>query len=502
MINDLYKLCFQNYCASLIYVVIKIEQLKLRRSLPGVKGGGQIQPSEQPSPQHLTVTLKCNIFYLILVKSIRQTKQTHLENVHKNIINILPISFLKLRGAGAENNHKQSDPWSTRQQRHLSYISEHSTDIRHIAGKHNITADYLSRSPISDTCNQVSMGLDLQALAAAQSTCQDTQCYRTAITGMTVADVPVHEGGPSLLCDTSSSKPRPIVPPGYRRHVFDLLHGLSHPSSRASKQLICSRYVWHGMKKDITHWCNECSSCQASKIQRHYRAPVEAIPVPPRRFTHVQVDIVGPFPTSRGYTYLLTILDRTTRWPEAVPLQDITAASCARAFMTGWVARFGVPLQMTFDRGRQFISSLWSEMARSLGTQLHRTTSYHPQANGMVERFHRSLKASLRARLHDGNWIDELPWVLLGLRTATKEDLQTSPAEMVFGDSPLLSGEFASSGKTPFFPSFTQTSTTSPQHHRVDTPTPLATLARSKYVFVRVVPNIYHCRDPIKAPSK
>ena len=239
--------------------------------------------------------------------------------------------------------HKQSDPWSTRQQRHLSYISEHSTDIRHIAGKHNIIADYLSRSPISDTCNQVSMGLDLQALAAAQSTCQDTQSYRTAITGMTVADVPVHEGGPSLLCDTSSSKPRPIVPPGYRRHVFDLLHGLSHPSSRASKELICSRYVWHGMKKDITHWCNECLSCQASKIQRHYRAPVEAIPVPPRRFTHVHVVIVGPLPTSRGYTYLLTILDRTTRWPEAVPLQDITAASCARAFMTGWVARFGVP---------------------------------------------------------------------------------------------------------------------------------------------------------------
>ena len=92
--------------------------------------------------------------------------------------------------------------------------------------------------------------------------------------------------------------------------------------------------------------------------------------------------------------------------------------------------------------------------------------------NKRQERFHRSLKASLRARLHDGNWIDELPWVLLGLRTATKEDLQTSPAEMVFGDSPLLPGEFASSGKTPFFPSFTQTSTTSPQktfeqHHMI-----------------------------------
>ena len=81
------------------------------------------------------------------------------------------------------------------------------------------------------------------------------------------------------------------------------------------------------MKKYITRWCSKCIYCQVSKIQRHYRAPVKAIPVPPRRFTHVHVDIVGPLPTSRGYSYLLAILDRTTRWPEAGLLQDITAAS-------------------------------------------------------------------------------------------------------------------------------------------------------------------------------
>ena len=99
-------------------------------------------------------------------------------------------------------------------------------------------ADSLSCSPSSDTCNQVDMGLDPQALAAAQATCEDTQSYRTAITVEGG-----HEGGPSILCDTSSSKPRPIVPPGYRRHVFDLLQGLSHTSYRTSKDLICSRYV-------------------------------------------------------------------------------------------------------------------------------------------------------------------------------------------------------------------------------------------------------------------
>ena len=101
--------------------------------------------------------------------------------------------------------HKQSDPWSTRQQRHLSYISEHSTDIRHIAGKHNIIADYLSRYPISDTCNQVSMGLDLQALAAAQSTCQDT-CqlgprYQGQLTRMAE---PIPPSGQSSSCSLTT----------------------------------------------------------------------------------------------------------------------------------------------------------------------------------------------------------------------------------------------------------------------------------------------------------
>ena len=72
-------------------------------------------------------------------------------------------------------------------------------------------------------------------------------------------------------------------------------------------------------------------------------------------------------------------------------------------------------------------------MAENLGVKLHRTTAYHPQANGLVERFHRSMKAALRASLTDSNWLDKLPWVMLGLRTAPKEDLRSSSAELVFG---------------------------------------------------------------------
>ena len=125
---------------------------------------------------------------------------------------------------------------------------------------------------------------------------------------------------------------------------------------------------------------------------------------------------MGPLPPSSGFTHLLTIMDRTTRWPEAIPLRDTTTTECARALISTWIARFGVPLDMTSDRGPQFTSAMWSTIASQLGIQLHRTTAYHPQANGLVERFHRTLNASLKARLSSPNWVDELPWVLLGIR--------------------------------------------------------------------------------------
>ena len=114
----------------------------------------------------------------------------------------------------------------------------------------------------------------------------------------------------------------------------------------------------------------------------------------------------------------------------------------ANAYVHNWVARFGVPDQMTSDRGAQFVSELWTAMSELLGTQLNPTTAYHPQANGLIERLHRTMKAALKARLNSPNWIDELPWVLLGLRTTPKEDLNASPADLVYGGPLTVPGDF------------------------------------------------------------
>jgi hypothetical protein len=125
-----------------------------------------------------------------------------------------------------------------------------------------------------------------------------------------------------------------------------------------------------------------------------------------------------------------------------VPLTGVTAEKCADAFVETWVARYGVPRVVTTDRGSQFTSAAWACMAKAVGFQHMTTFAYHPQANGLVERFHRQLKAALCARLCGTAWANHLAWVMLGLRAAPKEDSNVSAAEVIFGRKLVLPGEF------------------------------------------------------------
>ncbi|KAK3729788.1 hypothetical protein RRG08_022101 [Elysia crispata] len=120
---------------------------------------------------------------------------------------------------------------------------------------------------------------------------------------------------------------------------------------------------------------------------------------------------------------------------KAIQLRDITTPECVHALVTGWIARFGVTGDISLERGSQFTSSLWSEIAARLGVKLHYTTLIILRQMGGS--FHRTLKTALKAPLTGRNWVEELPSVLLGLRTTPKEDLGYSSAELVYGE-PLM----------------------------------------------------------------
>lgn len=127
-------------------------------------------------------------------------------------------------------------------------------------------------------------------------------------------------------------------------------------------------------------------------------------------------------------------------------MEDMTADTVARTFYTHWIARFGAPARITTDQGRQFESHLFRALADWLDAKKIRTTPYHPCANGLIERQHRTLKAALKCH-EDTNWLDKLPTVLLGMRTSFKDGLNATSAELVYGTSLRLPGEFVTDNK-------------------------------------------------------
>lgn len=130
---------------------------------------------------------------------------------------------------------------------------------------------------------------------------------------------------------------------------------------------------------------------------------------------------------------MLTAVDRFTRWPIAVPQVNITAETVIDAFSYGWVQHFGVPSTITTDRGAQFSSKLFTQLAKVWGIQTLMTTPYHPKANGLVERFDRRLKEALLALGSESpeDWFWRLPCVLLFIRTTLKPDVGASSSARV-----------------------------------------------------------------------
>ncbi|XP_066958572.1 uncharacterized protein [Macrobrachium rosenbergii] len=122
-------------------------------------------------------------------------------------------------------------------------------------------------------------------------------------------------------------------------------------------------------------------------------------------------------------------------------MEEATSSACAEALLSSWISQFGVPDEITTDRGPTFLSELWTTLARLMGTNHHSTSAYNPMANRMVERFHRSLKASLMARCSSENWKYQLPWVLLRLRTAPRANSDSSSGEKVYGATLVVPGE-------------------------------------------------------------
>lgn len=383
---------------------------------------------------------------------------------------------------------------SPRQLRHLSFISQFSTEIVHVKGTDNIVADAFSRLCTISMPTTVKLNL----IEEAQAVDSELIELLEGTTSLKLQKVR-YDDDVSLYCDVSTGYVRPYVPIALRNKIFVFFHGLSHPSGRSTLQLIKQKFVWPSINKDVISWCRNCLSCQRAKINKHNHLTPEKIVVPNGRFDHVHIDIVI-MPLHQNYRYCLTMIDRFTRWPEAIPLTNITAETVADAFWSHWVARFGTPKTITTDQGTQFESAMFKELARLVGSEHIHTTAFHPQSNGLVERWHRAFKAAMMCHT-DTPWTKLLPTVLLGLRSCFKEDLHSSVAEMLYGTPLRLPNEFFDDLDTPTSPSTFISSFR--EHMRKIRPTQTAHHANHKMFLLKGIDKCSHVfvrTDAVKKP--
>ena len=236
-----------------------------------------------------------------------------------------------------------------------------------------------------------------------------------------------------------SSTKQLVLPKELREDVLQQLHSsptAGHMGVNKTLSRVRERFYWVHCSKDVRTFCKNCDTCSSRRGPvRKQRAPLGQYNVgaPMERLA---IDVLGPLPLSEaGNKYLLISADYFTKWVEAYPLPNQEAKTVAEALVNNFVCRFGVPLIIHSDQGRNFESRVFSEMCQLLGIHKTRTTPLHPQSDGMVERFNRTIEDQLSKFVDDNqrDWDTHIPLLLMAYRTAVHETTGCTPAQLMMG---------------------------------------------------------------------
>ncbi|KAI2645214.1 Retrovirus-related Pol polyprotein [Labeo rohita] len=232
-----------------------------------------------------------------------------------------------------------------------------------------------------------------------------------------------------------------VVPRTKTETVLELAH--SHPmaghlGAANTTQRIRDHFHWPGLDAEVKRFCQACPTCQTTAPRTPPPSPLIPLPIIEVPFKRIGMDIVGPLPKSaRGHEHILVIVDYATRYPEAVPLRKATAKNIAQELFL-LASRVGIPTEILTDQGTPFMSRLMADLCRLLRVKQLRTTVYHPQTDGLVERFNQTLKQMLRrvAAEDKRDWDLMIPYVLFGIREVPQASTAFTPFELLFGRQP------------------------------------------------------------------
>jgi len=228
-------------------------------------------------------------------------------------------------------------------------------------------------------------------------------------------------------------QPRIVIPASLVPTVLKCYHELpftAHQGVSRTVEFIRKKYWWETLRSDVFAYIKKCDACARRKTGRRVVAPLGDTLIAHEFLDVVSLDIVGPLPvTEKGNKYLLTFIDRFTRFCEAIPIVRQDTESIAREFVLRIITQYGVPKRLLTDRGANFTSDLIKETCELLKIQKLRTSSYNPQANGICERMHKLLIDMLShfVRKDAKNWDEYVPYAVMAYRAMPHCSTKYSP---------------------------------------------------------------------------
>ncbi len=232
-----------------------------------------------------------------------------------------------------------------------------------------------------------------------------------------------------------------LVPKSRWEMLFQAAHCnpmAGHLGQATTLNRLMARFFWPGIHENVRRWCAACRECQLVNPPASPKAPLRPLPLMQVPFERIGMDLIGPLERSaRGHRFALVLVDYATRYPEAVALRNISAKSVAEALFS-MISRVGIPKEILTNLGMAFMSRTIRKLYGLLGIKSVRTSVYHPQTDGLVERFNRTLKTMIRKFVHEDarNWDKWLEPLLFAVREVPQASTGFSPFELLYGRQP------------------------------------------------------------------
>ena len=344
--------------------------------------------------------------------------------------------------------------------RYALCLQEYDFDIVYRPGPNNANADALSRLPASSEIAAVSLQLDPRQaqqedgeLRAFIEHLRDGKPLPLAVQRRWAAEgqrLKWHDNALYYVDgELGSQRWRLVVPMAIVAELLHQYHDAPHAGHLGSSKMLAKlqdRYYWPGMAKHVHKYCQTCIACQGRKRKTGDGPRQHAVPIPAMPFDLVTVDIVGPFPaTSTGLAYIVVFHDYLSRWVEAFALPDQKAETVCKVLCDEVICRYGVPRRILSDNGPNFVALLTRRVYEVFGIHPQFASAYHPQTNGLAERFNSTLQQMLSCLVANRptDWARLLPYVLFAYRTAVQASTQLSPFKVLFGREPVLPADVA-----------------------------------------------------------